>query len=54
MEARANNTPENREEHKVSCEEEMVLQHSVDVIAGIGTDQDGRHRHNHQQSDSGF
>src|SRR5437016_14074833 len=32
----------------------MLAQKAINVVTVIGGHQDGRHRHNHQQSDSGF
>jgi len=53
VQVQASITVEKSVEHGMDYEK-MVLQHSVNVIGGLRTDKDGRHRHNDQQSDSGF
>lgn len=53
MPIQAVNTLEKSVEHWVG-DKEMVLEHSVNIVAGVGADQDGGHGHNHQQSNRAF
>lgn len=53
LNSQVGNTVEQGEEHWLPYAG-MMLQDAVNIVAGVGADENGRHRHDHHQNDRGF